>query len=117
MSRCPMAICFRCLHGFAEPEALAGQMVVCPHCQAQLLPPLAPRPFLQRAAPAASPLLAGVLSLLLPGLGQIVQGRRAEGFCFLAAAIVLLALSLLTAAAAMLGLALLVWSVIDAASQ
>lgn len=132
-----MLICPHCRGQVAENPALAGQLVVCPHCINQFatpsidqVPPAPLRPLVvgnvltgvhfrgsRGPRPAKiNPVVAGMLSLLFPGLGQFAQGRGVEGTCFLVAGLVVLAIGCLVPPAFFLGLIVLIWSIVDAAS-
>ena len=137
-----MLICPHCRGAVADNPALDGQVIICPHCHNQFTQPVAnpvplaplvplvqgapggihfrggPKSFKRARTPQVNPVVAGMLSLLLPGLGQFAQGRGVEGTCFLIAALICLvagcALGPLLFVPAVV---VLVWSVIDAANH
>lgn len=98
-----MLICPHCSGHIADDPALAGQSLKCPHCSGafqaplglQLLvddtrpPPIVARRWAihsikqRRKSNSSSAMLAVFLSFLLPGLGQLTQGRGTVGACFM----------------------------------
>jgi TM2 domain-containing membrane protein YozV len=77
-------------------------------------PPVRGRRKPQRKRPTVEGLLAALLSLVVPGLGQFCQGRVVPGMAFLLAAVVGAALI-----SAIVGIPIFlvawIWSVVDAA--
>ena len=137
-----MLTCPYCRGAFADLPSQAGQLVACPHCRNTLqLPAAEPDPLFVVSSPRRSyrkprgevaGLLAALLSFLLPGLGQLCQGRTGEGIGFLLSWICcpIIAVmygiggTLVTDSAAPLAIGILaacltfpiwIWSVVDAA--
>lgn len=135
-----MLICPHCRQAVAENPALDGHTLICPCCGGQFfqapITGTAPAPLLPLVSGSASgihlrggpksfkrklainPVAAGMLSLLLPGLGQFVQGRSLEGTLFLIAAVVACLTGCVAGPAGFLfGAVVLVWSIVDAATH
>lgn len=69
----------------------------------------APPPVVDRPAPVGrNPVLAAILSLVIPGVGQFYNGDTKKGLVMLAAAFILGAVS-----AGLLWLAVAIWSAVD----
>lgn len=77
-------------------------VATCPHCGAD------------RSAPEKSPVIAGVLSLLLIGAGQVYIGRTKRGIALFGASLVSGALTLVTGVTAILSIGIWLYAGYDA---
>lgn len=119
--------CPGCTQPLDAPD-LAGQEVACPACGTRFVMPGASVVTYQpqqrvvvhhyhRGRDRASGMLAALLSALLPGLGQMCQGRLMTGICFLLLALVAAIPLLLMHPLGLLYFVVLIVAVVEAAQN
>jgi hypothetical protein len=104
---------------------LSGQLVACPRCGNHFSMPVYHTPVAislptrrsRRAPRDRTPgLISAVLSLFVPGLGQLCTGRPGTGVLFFVSVAFLAALGVILFPLWLVGLLIWLWAVVDAAN-
>jgi hypothetical protein len=120
-----MILCPHCQFGMEDAADLSGQLVACPRCGNHFSMPVYHTPVAislptrrsRRAPRDRTPgLIAAVLSLFVPGLGQLCTGRPGTGLLFFLSVAFLAALGVILFPLWLVGLLIWLWAVVDAAN-
>ena len=113
-------LCPHCSRVLDDALDLAGQVVACPHCGGQfVIPGSAPtvvNPSAYRRRRSRGGFGPALFSLLLPGLGQLLDGRAERGLLLLLVWVVCIVASFFVWPLFFVAGVLWLWSVVDAAS-
>lgn len=115
--------CPHCLSVLEDVPEYGGTIVACPHCAGRFTAPrsaVAAIPSRFRPSPRphdkTAGMLAAILSFLIPGLGQLCQGRPLAGLAFLASCLAAALGTILFVLPVIVLIPLWLWAVVDAAT-
>lgn len=121
-----MLTCPHCRFLMDDAPDLAGQLVACPRCAGQMMMPgfaPAPQPATvihhhyhgKRGKDKAAGMVAALMSFLIPGLGQLCQGRAAMGVLLCFGTLLAVAIGFALPPFLLVAICFWLWAIMDAA--